>query len=119
MEMLADVYSARGEHGLARDYATRASEMMSGSFGENSMPVATALTNRAMVEQRASDLNAAAKDYERAISIVRVHPEQSPLQATIEQRYAGLLKSMHRSREAKAMLDIQRGDPQVRSFRLR
>ena len=104
MEMLSDVYSARGEFGLAREYATRASEAMSGSFGENSMPVAAALTNRAFVEERAGDLDAAAKDYERAIGIARAHPEHRSLQTAMIQRYAGLLKTMHRSREAKALL---------------
>jgi tetratricopeptide (TPR) repeat protein len=114
MEMLADLYSARGEFSLAREYATGASEMMSGSFGENSMPVAVALTNRAIVEQRARDLDAAAKDYEHAIAIARVHPEHRSIEAGMIQRYAGLLKAMHRTREAKAMLT--QGDIQARSF---
>jgi tetratricopeptide (TPR) repeat protein len=103
MAKLADVYSARGEFGLARDYAARASESMSGSFGENSMQVATALTNQAEVEQRAGDLDAAAKDYQRAIRIARAHPEHRSLQLAMIQRYAGLLKVMHRSGEAKAL----------------
>jgi len=106
MEMLADVYSARSEFGLARDYANRASETMSVSFGENSMALAAALTNRAAVEERASDPRAAAKDYERAIDIARVHPEHRSLQVVMIRRYAGLLKAMHRPREAKA-LDIE------------
>jgi len=110
MEMLADLYSARGEFGLAREYATQASRTMSSSFGENSMPVAAALTNRAAVEERASDRDAAAKDYERAIDIARVHPEHRSFQVLVIHRYSGLLKAMHRSREAKA-LDIE-----VRSF---
>jgi len=116
MEMLSDVYSARGEFALAREYATRASEMMSGSFGENSMPVATALTNRALVEQRAGDRDAAAKDYERAIGIARIHPDHRGIEALIVQRYAVLLKAMHRKREAKAMLS--QGDIQVGPFQL-
>jgi tetratricopeptide (TPR) repeat protein len=110
MEMLSDVYSARGEFSLAREYATRASETMSVSFGENSMALAAALTNRATVEERASDLGAAAKDYERAIDIARVHPEHRSLQVVMIQRYAGLLKAMHRPREAKAL------DMEARSF---
>jgi tetratricopeptide (TPR) repeat protein len=104
MEMLSEVYSARGRFGIARDYAARASETMRGSFGENSMPVATALTNQANVEARASDLDAAVRDYERAIRIARLYPEHGSLQDVMIQRYAGLLKAMHRPREARALL---------------
>ena len=114
MEMLADVYSARGEFGLAREYATQASHAMSSSFGENSMPVAAALTNRAVVEERAGDRDAAAKDYERAIDIARVHPEHRSFQVLVIHRYSALLKAMHRSREAKALLaqsDIEAAVP--------
>jgi tetratricopeptide (TPR) repeat protein len=115
MEMLSDVYSARGEFSLARDYATRASEMMRGSFGETSMPVATALINRAMVEQRSNDMDSAAKDYERAIDIARAHPENRALETVMIQRYAGFLKTMHREREAKQLL--AQTDVGARSFR--
>jgi tetratricopeptide (TPR) repeat protein len=103
MARLSDVYSARGEFTLARDYAMRASESMRGSFGENSMPAATALTYQAAVEQRAGDLDGAAKDYERAIRIARSYPEHRSLQLAIIQRYAQLLKTMHRTGEAKAL----------------
>jgi tetratricopeptide (TPR) repeat protein len=103
MAKLSEVYAARGEFELAREYAMRASETMSGSFGENSMPAATALTNQAAVEQRAGDLDAAAKDYERAIRIARSYPEYRSLQIAIIRRYAGLLKVMHHPGEAKAL----------------
>jgi tetratricopeptide (TPR) repeat protein len=113
LEMLSDVFSARGEFSLARDYATRASQMMRGSFGENSLPVAAALTNRALVEVRASDFNAAAQDYEQAIGIARTHPESRSMQAAMIKRYSDLLKVMHRGREAREL------DLEARSFRLR
>ena len=115
MEMLAEVYSARGEFDLAREYSTRASDAMRSSFGENSMPVAAALTNRAGVEERASALDAAAKDYDRAVDIARAHPEYRSFQIALVQRYAGLLKAMHRSREAKALLT--QASLEARSFR--
>jgi tetratricopeptide (TPR) repeat protein len=114
MEMLADVYSARKEFSLARDYATRASDAMRSSFGENSMAVAAALTNRAAVEEQASALDAAAKDYQRALDIARFHPENQSFQIVVIRRYAGLLKAMHRSREAKALLT--QGGIEARSF---
>jgi tetratricopeptide (TPR) repeat protein len=103
MEMLADVYSARGEFSLAIDYSTRASEMMISSFGENSMPLATALTNRALVEERAGRLDDAALDYEHAIAIARAHPGHPAINAAMMERYAALLKNMHRGREARAL----------------
>jgi tetratricopeptide (TPR) repeat protein len=118
LEMLSEVYSARGDFSLALNSATQASTIMSGSFGPNSMPVATALTNRALVEQRASDLKAAENDYERAIGIVHVHPEYRAIEAIIIQRYAVLLKSMHRTRDAKALL-AQRDLKNARSFQLK
>jgi len=111
---LADVYSARGEFSLAREYGTQASQTMRAAFGENSMPAAAALTNQAAVEQRAGDFGAAAKHYECAIRIARSHPEYGAMQAVMLQRYAGLLKAMHRSREAKALL--AQGGAEVRSF---
>jgi tetratricopeptide (TPR) repeat protein len=116
MEMLAGVYSARGEFQSARDYATRASEIMIRAFGETSMPAAAALTNDAIVEQSAGDFAAAAKDYVRAIEIARLHPENRPLKAVMIQRYADLLKAIHRKHEAKAIL-AQSG-AETRSFRL-
>ncbi len=114
MEMLSDLYSARGRFDIAREFATQASKAMRCSFGENAMPVATALTNQATVEERAGDLDAATKDYESAIRIARLHPEHRPLRDVMIQRYASLLKTMHRSREAKALLSQR--DAQATAF---
>jgi tetratricopeptide (TPR) repeat protein len=107
MAKLADVYSVRGEFGLAREYAARVSRTMRGSFGEDSMPAATAITNQAAVEQRAGDFDAAARDYECAIRITRGHPEYRALQSVMIERYAQLLKVMHRTREAKELLALK------------
>lgn len=104
MARLADVYSLRGEFRLAHEYGSRALETMRGVFGENSMPAATAFANQAAVEERAGDFDAAAKDYESAIRIARGHPEHREMQAVMTRRYAGLLKAMHRPREAKALI---------------
>jgi tetratricopeptide (TPR) repeat protein len=103
MEMLADVYSARGERDMARDYATRAVEAMERLLGEDALPTAAAFANRAAVEQRASDLGAAATDYARAVGIAHAHPGNDQLEKTLLQRYAGLLKTMHRGQKAKEM----------------
>ena len=103
MEMLADVYSARGERDVARDYATRALEAMKRALGENALPTAAAFANRANVEQRASDLEAAAKDYARALGIAHAHPGNDRLEKALLQRYSVLLKTMHRGQEAREM----------------
>ena len=106
-EMLADVYSARGERELALDYATRAVEAMKCLFGENTLPTAVALANRAMVEQRGLELEAAAGDFDHALLNARAERRAERgndlIDKTVTERYAGLLKSMHRNREAKAL----------------
>ena len=104
MEMLSDVHSARGQFGLALDYAERASEAMRGSFGETSMPAAAALSNQAVIEQRAGDFGSADRHFRLAIGIARSHPEHRSLQSLMMERYACLLRAMHRSREAKSLL---------------
>ncbi|HTA43865.1 MAG TPA: tetratricopeptide repeat protein [Bryobacteraceae bacterium] len=101
MAMLAEVYSKLGEHNLARDYATNAVDSMRSLFGENAVPTAVAFLNRATVEQELGDPGAAVKDYERAFAITRALAPHSELQRTLIERYAGLLKTMHRNREAK------------------
>jgi tetratricopeptide (TPR) repeat protein len=113
MEMLADVFSSRGQFELAENYATRASQIMSSSFGENSMPAAAALTNRALVEERASQLDAAVCDYARATAISRTFPDHRSIHIAMMQRYSILLKTMHRAVEAKAAA------AEVQSFRLK
>jgi tetratricopeptide (TPR) repeat protein len=101
MEMLADVYSARGESHEAEDYSSQAVETMQRLFGDKSMPTAVALANRATVEQRANAFDRAAGDYERAVGIAREHPANDGLEKLLMERYADLLKAMHRNREAK------------------
>jgi tetratricopeptide (TPR) repeat protein len=107
-EMLADVYAERGDCDRARDYATQALEAMKRSLGEDALPTATAFANRAAVERRASDLDAAAKDYERALGIAHAHPGNEPLEKALIERYASLLKTMHRDREAKELSALAR-----------
>jgi len=48
---------------MARDYATQAVEAMRRVLGEDALPTAAAFANRAYVEQRASDLESAAKAF--------------------------------------------------------
>jgi tetratricopeptide (TPR) repeat protein len=103
MDTLAEVYSARGETGLACDYATRSADIMRQRFGEASPATAAALANLAFVEQRANTLGAAAKDYAAAVRALRHSPDLQPTLKIVMQRYAGVLKAMHRDGEAKAL----------------
>jgi hypothetical protein len=68
------------------------------------MAAAAALINKATVEQRAGNLATAAGEFERAVAIARAHPGYRSFGMALMERYAGLLKTMHRSGEAKALL---------------
>jgi tetratricopeptide (TPR) repeat protein len=98
MEMLAEVYSARGERDLARDYATQAVDGNLETFGDHTLPTAVALSNRGVVEQRAGEFDAAERDFARAVSIAREHPGNDLVEKGMIERYAALLKAMHRNR---------------------
>jgi tetratricopeptide (TPR) repeat protein len=111
MDTLAEVYSARGETSLACDYAGRAANVMRQRFGDASPPAAAALANLALAEQRAHALGAAAKDYAASVRALRRSPDLRPTLKIVMQRYAEVLKAMHRDREAKAL------DTEVKAFR--
>jgi tetratricopeptide (TPR) repeat protein len=106
MEMLSDIYSELGERDTALDYATKAVHVMQGLFGDASLPAAASMANRATVEQREKELDAAVKDFERALAIARSYPGNEVFKQTLTERYAALLKSMHRDREAKGLIAL-------------
>jgi tetratricopeptide (TPR) repeat protein len=105
MERLGEIYALRNQFTLARDYSSRAIAVMKASCGENSAAVAAALVNRANIEQHANALNAAAENFAAALKIVQSTPEMHAqnvvLESQILERYAVVLKSIHRDREAK------------------
>lgn len=101
MEMLAEVYLKLGEHKLALEYAGNAVDSMQSLFGENAVPTAVAFLNRATVEEQTGQPGAAANDYQRALAITRALSPHSEIQKILIERYANLLKNMHRNREAK------------------
>ena len=103
MEMLSDVYSTMGERDMALDYASKAVIVMQGLFGDASLPAAASMANRATVEQREKEVDAALKDFDRALEIARSYPGNEVFKRTLTERYAALLKSMHRDREAKGL----------------
>ncbi len=108
----AEVYSRRGESDLACDYARRSADLMRQWFGDGATATATAMASLALVEQRAHTLGAAAGHYESALRILRRSPELHATMQIVMRRYAGVLKAMHRDREAKAL------DTEVKAFRL-
>jgi tetratricopeptide (TPR) repeat protein len=115
MERLAEVYALRHQFALARDYSNKALHVMRASCGENSGAVVAALVNRASVEQHAQALEAAADNYAAALKIIQGNPgvkSQNPtLEMQIIERYAAVLKMIHRDREAKEL------SAQAKSFR--
>jgi tetratricopeptide (TPR) repeat protein len=106
MEMLSDVYSTIGERDKALDYASKAVSVMQGLFGDASLPAAASMANRATVEQREKELDAALRDFDRALGIARSYPGNEVFKQTLTARYAALLKLMHRDREAKGLSAI-------------
>jgi tetratricopeptide (TPR) repeat protein len=114
METLALAYAADKRFAEARQYAAHAYDIMCGVYGKDSMPAAEALGTVAQVEQYSQDLNAAARDYERALSFMRGS------QAAVDQRvfllmsrYAAVLAGMHRNREATQLRT------EIKAFRIR
>jgi tetratricopeptide (TPR) repeat protein len=111
MEMLGEVYSQRGESGLAVQYSLRAVDVMRQWFGDESPVTAAALANLAVVEQRAHTLNDAAKHFDAAVRVLRHCEDLGPAFRKVMQQYVDVLKSLHRDQEAKAL------DNEVKSFR--
>jgi tetratricopeptide (TPR) repeat protein len=103
MERLAEVYAARRQFDLARQYSGKAIEVMRSSCGEDSLAVAAALANRGLVEEYAKALPAAADDYASALEIARKHPANSALWASIIRNYTAVLRAIHHDREANAL----------------
>ena len=105
LEMMGDA-AALGNHvELARSYYGRALRIMAEKFGENSMMTGAVFANWAVAEQRAGDAGRAAAEFANALAILRSGGRETEgLRATVLARYANLLKSMHRAKEAHALL---------------
>jgi tetratricopeptide (TPR) repeat protein len=102
-ENLAWIFADRGEIAAARELSAHSLDVMSKTFGAESLPVAGALATRAYIEVRAKDLNAAAENYRRALQIVRSHPDNQRIELTLIQRYRDVLKALHRNQEIAAL----------------
>jgi tetratricopeptide (TPR) repeat protein len=110
LEMLGDAAALANRIDSARAYYGRALRIMAERFGENSMMAGAVFANWAVAEQRAGDPSQAAAEFEKALAILRAGGrDAAALRATVLARYANLLKSMHREKEAHALLAEARG----------
>jgi hypothetical protein len=110
--MMGDAAALRKRVELAGVYYGRALRIMADKFGEGSIVSAAVFANWATAEQRAGDMGGAALKYEKALAIFRTAGrDAAPLRLMVMRRYADVLKSMHRGREAHAVL------AEVKSFR--
>jgi tetratricopeptide (TPR) repeat protein len=104
LELLADVRSSTGESDAARALMQQCMAILNRRLGEQSVPMAVALSNAAEIELRGGQLEAAADDYGRALGMFRqLGAERAVLMLQVMDRYASLLKRMHRGREAKTL----------------
>ena len=121
LAMLADVWSQTGNYEKAETTARECVDILVNRFGEQSLPVAVALSNAAEIELRAGDADAAADRYGHALRIFRgLSADRSVVMARVIDRYAALLKRMHRGHDAKLLLSeartIRAGAPAGQSF---
>jgi tetratricopeptide (TPR) repeat protein len=109
LAMLADVWSQIGDYQQAQTSAQQCVEILVDRFGEQSFPVAVALSNAAEIELRAGNTDAAADRYGHALRIFRaLGADRSVVMVRVIDRYAALLKRMHRGHDAKLLLSEAR-----------
>jgi tetratricopeptide (TPR) repeat protein len=109
LAMLADVWSQTGDHQKAETSAQQCVQILVDRFGERSFAVAVALSNAAEIELRAGNTDAAADRYGHALRIFRgLGADRSVVMVRVIDRYAALLKRMHRGRDAKLLLSEAR-----------
>jgi len=104
MGHLAEAWSMDGDSERARRYSSQATGIMRRHFQANSVAVASALVNEAMVEQRAKQLDAAAARYAQALQILRTTTGSDEGAALVARLYAAVLAQLHRGREAKQVI---------------
>ncbi len=103
MAQLAELYSSENRMELAETCARDSYRIMSSALGSNSAATGAALASVALVEARQQHLQDAAKHYETSLTIMRkANMANDTAMATILDRYAAVLKAMHRGREAKS-----------------
>lgn len=104
MGHLAEAWSIDGDIERARDYSRQATDIMKTHFAENSVAVAAAMVNQAVVEQRARQLQTAATLYSKAFGIFLSEKPSSNAFKVVAQMYANVLSQLHRGKEAKQIV---------------
>ena len=105
LQLRADASARLRAMPRSTDDMDRAWRIIAGRFGEESAAAGTFLANRAVIEQRAGDASAAVADYERGLKILRgTRPPARSVVAAVMERYASVLRSLHRKSQAQALL---------------
>ena len=105
LQQLAELYSKENRNDLAQEYADRSYRMVSSRLGETSPASASALAMLAVVEARGKHLDAAATHFEKSIAALRLTGlGHDRAVGVLLGEYAGVLKGLHRDREAKEVL---------------
>ena len=109
MGHLAEAWSVDGDHERALDYSRQVTEIMTSHFEPNSSPVASALVNEAVIAERAHQLQTAAGLYAKAFGILQATRPAGNISESVAKLYAGVLSKLHRSREAKQVVQEAAG----------
>ena len=111
LAMLADVWSQTGDHQKAETSAQQCVQILVDRFGERSFAVAVALSNRwQKLSCGAGESTDAAADRSRSrvtaffAMVFGKAESRSVVMVRVIDRYAALLKRMHRGRDAKLLL---------------
>jgi tetratricopeptide (TPR) repeat protein len=104
LEFLAVLLAQQKRCGEAAQLANRARGIVQDTFGDGSLPLASALATVAFVEQHARDFENAEQHYAQALRIMR---EQNMLNSSagldFANQYAIVLRKRHRGRELKSL----------------
>lgn len=105
LELEATVESRRGDAQDARAHLSQARTIMAEHFGPDSLPVAGVAATLGQVEQRDHHPGAAAAQYKTALDLIReAGADGMKFTATILAQYTAVLKAMHKSDKANALL---------------
>jgi len=101
---LAEVSAKDGDFARAREYSRQVVSIMTSHFAADSIPVAVAFINSAIVEERARAFDASAEFFAKALDILRTSGHRPAATAEIAKMYADVLSQLHRKREAKQVV---------------
>lgn len=120
LQMRADAALRLGAFARARADLDLAWNILRSQFGEQSQVAGAFLTNRGILEEKLGDNQAAANDFEKATAILRASdPETLQVRTVLLEHYAGVLRTLQRKDQAKAVLVEAKGlrSAEGKSFR--